>query len=641
MKKSIWVILILIVLAWSIFFFKSDIQDFFNTENENILIELEPTSISGNNFSTLNREIIWWPLTISECESMWWSITEDIYIWKSCEYKWLRYNNRDNEDNARYSLSGNNDHTISSIINNLWLWINNSNSLIEGFAILHDNNYLYETTKKVCLDDICLDPKENIYKYKDWLIQKIKFENEESWYWRSNTILVVINKNQNIAFKYNSDGMGGNYTYFLKNKNYTVLKTIEDMCTNRVLSQNISNEITDLPQSLEIFWQIYQLQKQNLTDDLWHSIPITFLENKYSINNTAAIEDDIINDIKDFWRIYDSYFVSFVEYPWIEFKYSSNFKQLPESVLYYTGDILTDENNNVIDLETTKEILCTTRHLTNQLETICSSEWSIDLRWHNDSIYFSEETYSTFDKKETEQEWNIKYSFNEKVLPIRKVEKTSEENFFYVYPSDNIEVWQTWVGCKPVVYVYDKSKQENTMSVILSKKSIFTKVIPDFSTNYSRDFKSDENSNIVIENEIYPYMYYSVLWADYQNNNKWRVVAYEDVEYFLNEKLNKMNFNQQEKADFLEYRLPEFEIWYNYFISFKYAEDLEQYAKLDFSIEPTKIFRMFMEARQIPLPSQTTYHKDKNNYFDQDLIQSFDRGGDFDVLERGWNLIKI
>ena len=102
-----------------------------------------------------------------------------------------------------------------------------------------------------------------------------------------------------------------------------------------------------------------------------------------------------------------------------------------------------------------------------------------------------------------------------------------------------------------------------------------------------------------------------------------------------------MNFNTKEKADFLEYWLPQFEKGYVYGISFKFDEEFEPYARLNFTHQPEKSFRVFMEAHQYAPTHHVSFNKNYPDANDNLLLRRFERGSDFDMLERGGKLEKL
>ncbi len=166
-------------------------------------------------------------------------------------------------------------------------------------------------------------------------------------------------------------------------------------------------------------------------------------------------------------------------------------------------------------------------------------------------------------------------------------------------------------------------------------------MIPEFTSGTTWEFTTDEASHITIGNQTFPYLYYSTWRSRYENNSQGRTVAYEDLPIFFNAKLDAMGFNQQEKADFLDYWLPEFESGFVYTVSFKINEDFEPYAQLSFLHQPEKIFRVFMEAHQHPLSKYVSFNANYPHAGDHQFLKLFERGSNFDVLERGGKLEKI
>lgn len=81
--------------------------------------------------------------------------------------------------------------------------------------------------------------------------------------------------------------------------------------------------------------------------------------------------------------------------------------------------------------------------------------------------------------------------------------------------------------------------------------------------------------------------------------NGWQVYG-RDIESFFGEKLDYIGFNKQEKKDFIEYWVTEFDPNTLYFVSFKFDETIDQYVSLDFSRKPTKQMRVLLEAYPMP-----------------------------------------
>lgn len=183
--------------------------------------------------------------------------------------------------------------------------------------------------------------------------------------------------------------------------------------------------------------------------------------------------------------------------------------------------------------------------------------------------------------------------------------------------------------------MYDQQQRANTLTVTLPPYASFTKLIPDFHPGTTTwEFTSDAESNLSVKGMHYPYLYYSTLRTNYQNNRYGWTVRYEDIPFFLESKLTAMHFNEKEKADFLEYWLPEFTPGFIYSISFKFNEAFEPYAQLVFKHTPEKIFRIFMEAHQLPLSRYASFDPEYPNAGNERYLKVFERGGAFEALER-------
>lgn len=223
--------------------------------------------------------------------------------------------------------------------------------------------------------------------------------------------------------------------------------------------------------------------------------------------------------------------------------------------------------------------------------------------------------------------------FDQAILPLFKLQKSTIQDYYFVFGAEGVDFDNGGYGCKPVVYTYDQHERANSLEITLPPQSRFTKLIPHFSTGTRWDFQTDKNSQITFENQTFPYLYYSTFRKNYQNNNYGRTVKGRDIPLFLENKLTYMNLNQKEKADFLEYRLPEFKADLVYSVSFKFNEQFEPYARFGWKHKPEKIFRMFMEAHEHPQGHYTSFDPRYPDAGNERFLERFERGSSFDVLE--------
>ncbi len=114
------------------------------------------------------------------------------------------------------------------------------------------------------------------------------------------------------------------------------------------------------------------------------------------------------------------------------------------------------------------------------------------------------------------------------------------------------------------------------------------------------------------------------------------------MEGFFNEKLSKIQFNDKEKSDFIDYWKNEFRSDTLYFISFKFNEDIEKYVGLSFSEKPASSLRVLMEAYPLdPSMRKPNYAwPEVGTKLDDALLRTFERTGKFDVLEWGGTVYK-
>ncbi len=492
----------------------------------------------------------------------------------------------------------------------------------------------------LCLDWICFEKDLPIYEYKNRYIQQMVIENDDDEFSK----IVMYNKNLNLIISIQNNFMETETDWSWENGDYTIGQNIFSACLTLNIKQNISGDLDFyVPKNLTIFGEEYQLQDINNKLDLWNNAQndYGFITSIYNIFGDAQdAEKKITESIKDKNLIYNTYIIRFADNPNLRFTYSNtNWSKNSEAVYFSDEKIPTDDKWNIVDIEWTKKIMCELWHwrefgkeFGENCEEYGKSFWLM--------VFFDDEKASKINKSQWERVWESYYVLDENVVPIYKIKESNMSNYYFIFPAEWVAFDNGWAWCKPVIYTYDNLKRKNSVKITLPESSKFTKVIPDFSRQTSWDFKTDGESNIFVNGEIYPYLYYSTLWKNYENNRYGWTVAYKDIANFLNVKLDTMNFNQKEKYDFLEYWLPEFVPGYVYSISFKFNEQFEPYAKLDFAHEPEKIFRVFMEAHQLPLATHVSFNPKYPHAWDKIYLQTFDRWSNFNVLEWWGNLVK-
>ena len=238
----------------------------------------------------------------------------------------------------------------------------------------------------------------------------------------------------------------------------------------------------------------------------------------------------------------------------------------------------------------------------------------------------------------------VKTNITASDLPIFTVKKFDDKWYYFLSTTADYKIQMFAELCKPAVYVYDIHKRKNSLTLPAQKWDYFTKLIPDFSYENTWEFQSTDNGSVEIESESYDYLYYAIKTQDYRHNTDWWIVEWGNIEKFFDEKLDKMNFNKKEKADFMEYWIPKYEEGKYYFVSFKYKEDLDTIIPLKFAVNPDSEFRVLLDSYE--LENLTDFQKkflysivwDK---LDSKLIQRYERNTqDLEVFEWGWVLQK-
>ncbi len=137
------------------------------------------------------------------------------------------------------------------------------------------------------------------------------------------------------------------------------------------------------------------------------------------------------------------------------------------------------------------------------------------------------------------------------ILPVFRVVPIDTIGNYLLYTTPRYEIAQFAELCKPLVYIYSNTPEENTLSVTLPSGGYFSKLIPHFSYGNSWRFYSNESGNIKVGNGDYEYLYYSAKVPNYQwNTDGWQVYG-SDMVTFFEDKLPKTGMNTREMSDFI------------------------------------------------------------------------------------------
>ncbi|MCW1948986.1 MAG: hypothetical protein KIH89_000870 [Candidatus Shapirobacteria bacterium] len=203
------------------------------------------------------------------------------------------------------------------------------------------------------------------------------------------------------------------------------------------------------------------------------------------------------------------------------------------------------------------------------------------------------------------------------------------------------DYWQRWVavgeydiqlpgGCgKPVIYLYPKKTTQ--VSVKFNVPVQFTTDIPKYNDSWQVlakpdgslqnlksnqatcsqiDFakKGSEYAKKACETNNYPYLYWAgnIYSQKYPEITKGWIVAKDDLNNFLQNKLSEIGLNSNEKKDFIDYWLPDmlFKNSSYYRLSFLQTNELNSLFPMTVEPKPDTVFRIFLDY--LPLSQKPT-----------------------------------
>lgn len=497
---------------------------------------------------------------------------------------------------------------------------------------------------QLCFATFCFNPDKKIQNYKNRYMQT-SFEDPQN----EEETTIFYNAALKLIIKIENHFMDSHFSWLQQTPNFQIEQVNYSACMTNALKQKVSPQeqaLANIPKQLNIFGETFKLQSPNF--DEAEDEEKTYLHGSLAklwpiFENKEDAENRITQYVQNNGVISKSYRLSFAAEPNIKLIYTNEHrKDTPEAVLYSEKAIKTQKDGTLTDLATSKSIYCEMGQRGQFLENTCPNLPN-KTKANHDSLWLDEEKSAKADLGPNSSSYSSNDSiiFNQKILPLYKIQPAPISGYYYVYPTSGVNFEYGAGGCKPVIYTYDQLERDNSLTITLPTQSAFTKLIPNFSRGTTWNFSTDKDSQITVNAQTYPYLYYSTWRSNYQPNRYGRTVKAEDIPLFLNDKLDKMNFNQKEKADFLEYWLPEFQPGFVYSMSFKFDEQFAPYAQLSFKHEPEKSFRVFMEAHQLPASTFVSFDPNYPDAGDEKFLRTFERGSSFDMLERGGNLEKI
>ena len=181
--------------------------------------------------------------------------------------------------------------------------------------------------------------------------------------------------------------------------------------------------------------------------------------------------------------------------------------------------------------------------------------------------------------------------------------------------SQNSWTWATpW--CKPAIYLYPE--KETTLTVKLNLAGELTADMPAYDPNMGWQVKASADGQLIVDNKIYPYLYYEANIKGNKLPEKGWVVEKSKVKTLISKILAEIGFNPKEITDFSEYWLPKLKEKPYYFVTFLPEEEINLKEQLIFSQEPDTIIRARVIFEGLAAPFSVTepeIHKKKRKGF--------------------------
>ena len=482
-----------------------------------------------------------------------------------------------------------------------------------------EKKYSHILTEKKCIDKYC---------YAKWSPATISWSIVEFRSFQKDgnypIHIVKYDKNtQEFSYKTENEGPGATDFHEKITQNWILVETKWSIwCGGSNYTQSVNKNFADIPKEFSIWNVKFSLQKQNFKSRYymlntewiarawqnWNKFS-GYSQGKY-INTKNFVEEleKIIAKKKTFPV---QYYLNFDEFPWVQFHYKADIK-------FPTGVFLTDEN--------IQEWLV---NGINLAENIMNNIGVYKALSHEDSGVINIQTDGkTVSYKDG---WSLKGIFE-----LKKY----DEGKYLVYMKDKYSLESMAELCKPLVYIYGKDNTNMSLNIETPKYSEFTKLIPEFQEKNTWNFRANNNS-VHFWNDSYDYLYYAVKVPNYSHNQYGWIIEGSEARKFFTEKLDFIWFNEQESNDFIEYWTPRYEAGKHYFVSFKFNEELDPYAKLNFSHEPDSLFRVLLDSYEIYNKNnfdQKYFYENAKKSFDNELLKTYNRSGKYDVFEWGWVL---
>ena len=175
---------------------------------------------------------------------------------------------------------------------------------------------------------------------------------------------------------------------------------------------------------------------------------------------------------------------------------------------------------------------------------------------------------------------------------------------------------------KPVIYLYPEEPMDVSVQLNI-KNSKFTTIYPKFNGKNTWNVHAQPNGDIYIKDKLYPYLFWEADSYNEQEINEGFIVSDEEAEKFLEEKLDILGLNDNEKTDFITFWLPVLLRNKLSLCSFQTQKFFNNY-ELNITPKPESLIRVFLTIKKLNTPI---------NIKEQKLLSNERKG--FTVVEWG------
>jgi len=158
---------------------------------------------------------------------------------------------------------------------------------------------------------------------------------------------------------------------------------------------------------------------------------------------------------------------------------------------------------------------------------------------------------------------------------------------------------------KPVIYLYPEKPMDISVQLKF-KKTKFTAIYPKFNEKNTWNVHAQPNGDIYIKDKLYPYLFWEADSYNEQDTNEGFIVSDEEAEKFLEEKLDILGLNDNEKTDFITFWLPVLLRNKLSLCSFQTQKFFNNF-ELNITPKPESLIRVFLTIKKLEKPINICY----------------------------------